>query len=146
MKISSEDWKAAWFLLLQSLCKYCTHSQRAHTHIYTHKHFWHLSGGEINYIDHRAWLSPTGCPRCAALQRWNIISVLVLEAFWLPPNTFFKQTIMEENITPFQGVLGVLLLSCMWWRSTHNANIVFLYLEFSIPTMKAKCSSLGICC
>lgn len=30
MKISSEHWKAAWFWLLKSLCKYCTHAQRTH--------------------------------------------------------------------------------------------------------------------
>lgn len=38
MKISSEDWKAAWSQLLQSLCKYCTHSQRACAHTHTHNH------------------------------------------------------------------------------------------------------------
>ena len=42
MKISSEQWRAAWFQLLQSLHKYCTRSQTVcagtHAHTYTHVH------------------------------------------------------------------------------------------------------------
>ena len=47
------------------------------------------------------------------------------------------------SLSPFQGVLRVLLLGCMWCRSNCSANVVFLYLAFSLPTMKTTSSTWG---
>lgn len=81
MKISSEDWEAA---SAPAILVQIQHTlMNTNTHAYAQTLLASVLGRDQVEINHRAWLSPTGCPHSAALQRGNITSLLVWEADYL---------------------------------------------------------------
>lgn len=135
MKVSSEDWRAAWFQLPQTLCKYCKCSQR-HTHTHTQT-LWASVWRWIHEINHRAWLFPAGFPHSAGLS----------EVKYHPRVSFGGSLMTSEGFIQanhhggkFYTLSGTLPPHCMWWQSTHNANIIFLHLECFRTTFKTTCS------
>lgn len=91
MKISSEVWEAA---SAPAILVQIQHTlMNTNTHAYAQTLLASVSGRDQVEINHRAWLSPTSCPHSATLQRGNITSLLVWEAFWLPLNPLVEQAI-----------------------------------------------------
>lgn len=73
MKISSEDWEAA---SAPAILVQIQHTlMNTNTHAYAQTLLASVSGRDQVEINHRAWLSPTGCPHSATLQRGNITSL-----------------------------------------------------------------------
>lgn len=94
----------------------------------------------IHEIDHRAWLFPAGFPHSAGLSEVKYHPRVGFGGSLMTSQDLKANVKANHHGGKFYTLSGTLLPDCMWWQSTHNANIIFLHLEFFRTTFKTTCS------
>lgn len=124
VKISSEDWKAAWFQPLWTLYKYCTHSQRMSTCTLPHTPICL----EWDQLDQPLTLAlPWWCFSLSSAAEVKRQLCVDFGGFRWPQNTLFKQTITEKKILLLsREYSGYDSMTAFIGNHPNNANIVFL--------------------